>query len=100
MESGQQLWTIIGVALIVAIIASVVTANITGNVIIVRSSEIGTQVYTKVEIDNKFSNIIANSCNVDNICEINKIISTDIKGSIAYTCVNGDGLIYRSLGPV
>lgn len=53
---SEQLWTIIGVALVVAIVASIATVSITGNIIRTNSNPNGTyQVYTKAEIDSKIS---------------------------------------------
>ncbi len=49
---GNQIWTIVGISLVVAIIASVATASITGNVIKLNQDRWGSyDVYTKVEVD-------------------------------------------------
>ncbi len=62
---GNQIWTIVGVSLIVAIIASVATASITGNAIIKQNNYIygkyqiytKEDVYTKKEVDSLISNL-------------------------------------------
>src|SRR3989338_2660401 len=47
----NQMWTIIGVSLVVALVVSLVTASITGNFIKVKKADYGTAVYTKYEVD-------------------------------------------------
>lgn len=61
MEKGQ-LWTIVGVALVVAVVASIVTASITGNVINVAKGRAGTvyttaETYSKAEVDTKIARL-------------------------------------------
>ena len=48
---SKDLWTVVIVAIVVAVLASVVTMSISGNVIKVGSKLSGTKVYTKTEID-------------------------------------------------
>jgi hypothetical protein len=55
MEKGQ-LWTIVGVALVVAVVASIATASITGNVINVAKGKAG-KVYTTAEVDAKWDQL-------------------------------------------
>jgi hypothetical protein len=51
MKKGQ-IWTIVGISLVVAVIASVATASITGNVIKLNQDRFGKfDVYTKAEVD-------------------------------------------------
>ncbi|MFA5020324.1 MAG: hypothetical protein WC533_04455 [Candidatus Pacearchaeota archaeon] len=57
MKDNKQIWTIIGITVIVALVVSLGVAGITGNVIKVRQSLVGTQVYTKAEVDSKTSNL-------------------------------------------
>ena len=105
-----NIYTIVLLAVVVAVIASVVTANITGNVIKVKGLKIGTQVYTKEEVDKLFlksSNVSKNfynreeidrlilnigavSCDGDNLCEVNNEISTP-KGSTSDLILTSDG---------
>lgn len=63
---ANQIWTVIGVALVVAVIASVATVSITGNVIKVKQTYTGTEVYTKTEIDTKLKvlNDLISACNI------------------------------------
>lgn len=54
----EQLWTIIGVAIVVGIVASITTASITGNVIKQINNPSGKyNLYTKEEIDTKLTNL-------------------------------------------
>lgn len=56
---SNQIWTILGIALVVAIIASVVTASITGNVIKQNNYVYGKyQLYTKQEVDALIPSIV------------------------------------------
>lgn len=67
MKSGQ-LWTIIGVALVVAIVASIATVSITGNIIRQNNNPSGAyQVYTKVEIDRIISNLTIKFSDSNNV---------------------------------
>jgi hypothetical protein len=60
MEKGQ-LWTIVGVALVVAVVASIATASITGNVIKLNQDRYGQyKVYTTAEIDAKLKDFATN----------------------------------------
>ncbi len=53
---NNNIWVIVGVALVVAVVASIVTANITGNTIRLNQDKNGVyNVYTKMEIDAKLS---------------------------------------------
>ncbi|MEM4719608.1 MAG: hypothetical protein QXG18_01965 [Candidatus Pacearchaeota archaeon] len=53
MEKAQ-IWSVVGVALVVAVLASVVTATITGNAIRLNQDKYGRyQVYTTDEVYNK-----------------------------------------------
>jgi hypothetical protein len=61
MEKGQ-LWTIVGVALVVAVVASIATAFITGNVISVAKGTAGkvyttAETYSKAEVNNLISKL-------------------------------------------
>src|SRR3989338_8828885 len=53
----NQMWTIIGVSLVVALVVSLVTASITGNFIKVKKTDDGTAVYTKYEVDQLFKKL-------------------------------------------
>lgn len=96
MEKGQ-IWTIIGIALIVSIVASIGTLVITGNTIKVlgtttsgwRTSSGTAEVYTKAEVDAKLAGIKANSCDADSICEVAKTVSTN-KGSTSALVLTSD----------
>jgi len=67
----EQLLTIIAVSFIVAVISSIATASITGNIIKLNEYRFGRyNVYTADEIDSKFNNYRAYSCNGDMICEV------------------------------
>ncbi|MFA5020188.1 MAG: hypothetical protein WC533_03755 [Candidatus Pacearchaeota archaeon] len=57
MKDNKQIWTIIGITVIVALVVSLGVAGITGNVIKVRQSLVGTQVYTKAEVDSALSRL-------------------------------------------
>ncbi len=67
----EQSWTIVGIALVVAVVASIATASITGNAIV------------------GSSNIKANSCDSDSICEVAKTISTN-RGSTSNLILTSD----------
>lgn len=54
------MYMIIGVALVVAVITSIITVSITGNVIKVQQTKIGTDVYTKAEVDTLLQNLNSN----------------------------------------
>jgi|SRR3989344_1884237 len=57
----SQIWTIVGISLVVAVIASIATASITGNVIKINQDRYGKyQVYTISEIDTKLNDINTN----------------------------------------
>ena len=63
MEKGQ-LWTIVGVALVVAVVASIATASITGNVIKLNQDRYGkykvyttAETYSKAEVNGLITNI-------------------------------------------
>ena len=73
MVNNINFLTVILVALVTAVIVSLITASITGNVIKVKSEKIGTQVYTKAEINQLLANIKAVSCDGDGICEAKSI---------------------------
>ncbi|MBI2529972.1 MAG: hypothetical protein HYW05_02415 [Candidatus Diapherotrites archaeon] len=62
----EQLWTIVGVALVAAVIASITTASITGG-------------YTKAEIDAKMEKVSTNQgvLNMLNECVIGKVTTQD-----------------------
>ncbi len=53
----SQIWTIVGISLIVAVIASFGTAYITGNVITVSKYGGTSSVYTKSEIDSQLTSL-------------------------------------------
>ncbi|MEM4719353.1 MAG: hypothetical protein QXG18_00605 [Candidatus Pacearchaeota archaeon] len=68
MEKAQ-IWSVVGVALVVAVLASVVTATITGNAIRLNQDKYGRyqvytkdEVYNKKEIDRKFLEVDKGSC--------------------------------------
>ena len=56
---NKELWTIVGVTLVVAIIVSIPTVSITGGTIFVQKRITGIEVYTKAEIDAKLNSILA-----------------------------------------
>ncbi|MFA5020049.1 MAG: hypothetical protein WC533_03035 [Candidatus Pacearchaeota archaeon] len=62
MKDNKQIWIVIGITVIVALVVSLGVASITGNVIKVRSSLIGTQVYTKAEVDTLMAGKIDGVC--------------------------------------
>ncbi len=55
MSKNIGIGTVIAVALIVAVIVSAATATITSNVIKVTKQNLGTEVYTKAEMDNNIT---------------------------------------------
>lgn len=67
---------IIGIVIVVAIVVLLITGKITRNSIKVSASKCGTEVYTKVEVDQKFNNLRSNSCDADDFCEVNFIATT------------------------
>lgn len=76
-EKKINLWIIAGVALVVAVLSSIITASITGNVIKVEKGKLGTDIYTKLEVDEKLSLIRAHTCDADEICEMRGKISSE-----------------------
>ena len=69
----KQVWVMIGIALVVAVIVSVVASSITANVVKVQENKRGPKVYSVDEVDAKLSNIKANSCDADKMCETNNL---------------------------
>lgn len=69
---NKTLLAVIVTALIVALVTSLVTVKLTGNIIYTPNyvAQNQTAVYTKAEIDGKFANVRANSCDADGICEL------------------------------
>jgi len=55
----NQMYTVIGVAISVAIIISIIATSITGNIIKVQETKTGPDVYTKTEIDIKMADAIS-----------------------------------------
>lgn len=76
-EKKINFWIIVGIALVAAVLSSVITASITGNVIKIEKQKLGTDIYTKLEVDEKFSLIRAHTCDGDEICEMRGKISSE-----------------------
>jgi len=54
-KNGVSILTVIVISLVVAVIASVATVSLTGNVIKVGSQSVGTDIYTKADVDAYFA---------------------------------------------
>ncbi|MBS3092256.1 hypothetical protein J4466_02445 [Candidatus Pacearchaeota archaeon] len=71
---NKEWMVIIAVVLVVAVAASLITANITGNVIGFKAARgygpLAQEVYTKAEIDAKFTNLKSNSVEVYNTLNV------------------------------
>ena len=60
-DNNYNFLSVVAVALVVAVVVSLITASITGNIIKVKEKRRGAEVYTKQEMDIKFSDL-KNSC--------------------------------------
>src|SRR3989338_7112976 len=86
MEKGQ-LWTIVGVALVVAVVASIATASITGNVIKQNNYVYGKyQLYTTAEIDAKLKNVTTNQGVLDMLNKCQVVSKLESQQSPSPTC--------------
>lgn len=106
---NNNIWVIVGVALIVAVIASVITANITGNTIRLNQDKYGAyNVYTKMEIDARLINSTTNQVILNrlNSCQMapigngffntNSSIDCNTKcAELDKTCVDGFVTVWR-----
>ena len=78
---SKTLLAVVVTALIVAVLTSLITVKLTGNIIYTPNyvAQNQTAIYTKAEVDSKFANVRANSCNADSICEVNNLtVSSNI----------------------
>lgn len=84
-KDNNQLWTFVGMAVVVAIIASAVTVSVTGNLIRVSpvTKDIE-QVYTKAEIDTKLKTIPT----YDGVLQVMGMCETTGKSKIGLTRIN------------
>lgn len=78
---SKTLWTVVIVAIVASLITAFVTVKLTGNIIYTPNyvAQNQTAIYTKAEIDSKFTNVKANSCDGDNQCEAKNIVGSNIR---------------------
>lgn len=64
---GKEWLSVLLVTVVVSIITVSISANLTGNTIKVQSVTNGTDVYTKSEIDSKFTSLISTTAHIGNV---------------------------------
>ena len=103
---NKTLWTVIVTALIVAVLTSLITVKLTGNIVniptVYPSPTNYTSVYTKAEVDSKFVNVRANSCDADGVCETINLVAknTSILSNVFALSVDTINLWARFLNSV
>jgi hypothetical protein len=88
----DQVWTIVGISIVVALVVSILTTSITGNAIKVMSYRWGSEVYTKTEIDSMLKSSISYQGVLDMLTNSNVVNPYDRQGMSGVGAFLADGM--------